>query len=191
MLLDTGSFCQQAQFIATGVGFVKEKEIPLTVCVATGASDAALSGNVLLITLDDNDESITVPFKVPLDYDESADELAVTLTAELTTGDNDTNAITIDLDQVEYARPGDAATVDKTADTTSDAQGIAVTVEEYTFDLSGLGWKAGDCLSIEIDAQETGTAIAVVYAAAIRYRSDLVAFEHEFRSDVDKAVTND
>lgn len=182
--------------LITGDGFIREVPIPLTACVATGASAAALSSNMLVITFDADNESISVPFTVPLDYDESQDKLAVVLTALLTTGDKsaESNIVSLDLDQVFRARPGELKAVtplDMSALVTSDAQSVDdVDVEQYVFDLSGLGMKPGDALTIEIDAQETGTAVATVYGAAIRYRSDIVAYDENQRDDVTKAITN-
>jgi len=190
--MSMGTFLQRLNEIVTGHGFIKEVPIPLSACVATGASAPALSGNVLLMSFDADDESISIPFQVPLDYDESKDELCVVITAELTTGDNSTNAIALDLDQVERARPGESATDDMTSDTTSDSQGVAITVEQYSFDLSGLSLQVGDVLTIEIDAQETGTAVAAVYGAAVRYRSCIVPFNRGAeRSDITNKITND
>ena len=184
--MNEANFLARLAWLVTGDGFLREKQIPLNGCIATGASAAALSSNTILITLDDDDESITVPVVVPLDYDETNDALAVVLTALLTTGDMsaETNTITIDLDQVKRARPGETAVDDLTTDVTSDAQSIDDdAIANYVFDLSGLSLQAGDVLSVEIDAQEGGTAIAVVYAAKILYRSDIVAYDSDERSN--------
>ena len=183
------NFLKRLAGLVVGDGFVREVPIPLSAVIATGASAPALSSNVVVVTFDADDESITIPFQVPLDYDRSKDELAVVVTAELTTGDASANAVALDLDEVWRARPGGAAVDELTP--VSDSQNVAVTVEQYVFDLSGLSLKPGDVLSIEVDAQETGTAVATVYGAAVRYRSSLVATESEFRSDIDLAVTND
>lgn len=185
--MNQANFLKQLEGLITGDGFLREKQIPLTACVATGASAAALSSNVLCITFDADDESVSVPVTVPLDYDESKDALAVVITAELTTGDASSNKIELDLDQVKRARPGSAASDDLTASVTSDSQNVAVTVANYVFDLSGLSLQAGDVLTVEIDAQETGTAVATIYAAKIWYRSDIVAFDSDERSSSDMA----
>lgn len=188
--MNEGNFLKQLDGLITGDGFLREKQIPLNACIATGASTAALSSNTILITLDDNDESITIPVVVPLDYDETNDALAVVLTALLTTGDASvgSNIITIDFDQVKRARPGESAVDDLTSSVTSDAQSIDdVAIADYVFDMSGLSLRAGDVLSVEIDAQETGTAVSVVYAAKILYRSDIVAFDSDDRSNANMA----
>ena len=146
-----------------------------------------------VIYLQDDNDSVTIQFQVPLDYDETLDELAVTLTALLTTGDLSaaTNYITLDLDQVKYVRAGETAAVDESSNVTSDAQNVDdVTIAQYTWDLTGLDLKPGDCLSIEIDAQETGTAEAGIYGASVRYRSDLAAYDWDQRESVDTAITN-
>ena len=189
--MNQANFLQRMNELITGDGFIREIPIPLSAVISTGASAPALSSNLAVVTFDADDESITIPFQVPLDYSESQDELAVVITAELTTGDNSTNAIALDLDEVWRARPGEAAADELSDDVTSDSQGVAVTVEQYTFDMSGLNLKPGDVLSIEIDAQETGTAVATIYGAAIRYRSSLASDDQDFRSEVDKPITND
>lgn len=183
------SFLQRLDGIVTGDGFIREKQIPLSAVLSTGASAPALSSNVVVVTFDADDESITIPFQVPLDYDESRDELAVIITAELTTGNAAANKIELDLDVVKRARPGEAAVDSLTV--TSDSQNVVITVEEYTFDMSSLSLKPGDVLSIEVDAQETGTAVATIYGAAVRYRSSLAADDNSFRSEIDKVITND
>lgn len=191
--MNEGNLIRRIEEIVTGFGFVREKQIPLSACVATGASAPALASNVLVATFDADNESLTLPFQVPLDYDESVDELAVVLTALLTTGDLSAavNFITLDLDQVKVARAGETAVTDETSNVTSDAQGVDdAAIAQYAFDLSGLGLKPGDVMSIEIDGQETGTAVATIYGACARYRSDLATFDYDFRSDVDKEITN-
>jgi plastocyanin len=183
-----GVFLKQLGNLVTGSGYIRE--VPIT--LDSGASAAALTTNMAYVQFDADDESISIPFQVPLDYDETLDELAVVVTAELITGDNSTNAIAIDLDQVIRARPGAAAVDDMSSSVTSDSQGIAVTVEQYTFDMSSLSLQVGDVLTIEIDAQETGTAVAYVYGVAIRYRSDIVAYNRgDEREVIDTVITND
>jgi len=185
-----GNFLNRVSGLVTGDGFLREKQIPLTACVATGASAAALSSNTIVITLDADNESITVPVTVPLDYDESKDALAVVLTALLTTGDMsaETNTIALDLDQVIRARLGESAVDDLSSSVTSDSQSVDdEAIADYVFDLSGLSLEVGDVLSVEIDAQETGTAVATVYAAKILYRSDLAAFNEGERSNSNMA----
>jgi len=184
--MNQANMLAQMEGLITGDGFLREKQIPLTSCIATGASDAALASNMITISLDADNESISIPVTVPLDYDASKDALAVVLTALLTTGDMSvgTNTITLDLDQVKMARLGGTAVVDKTSDVTSDAQLVDDdAIADYVFDLSGLAWAPGDVLTAEIDAQEAGTAVATVYAAKIFYRSDIVAYELDDRSN--------
>lgn len=194
--MNEANFLKRLGALVTGEGFVREKDVPLPACIATGAAAAALSSNVVVITFDANNESITVPFKVPLDYDETLDELTVVLTALLTTGDGSTNAISLDLDQVKLARPGQTAVTDKTSDVTSQPSNVvSADIAEYVFEVSGndvdkLGLKAGDCMSIEIDAQETGTGVATVYGVSVRYRSDLAAYDWDNRETVDVEITN-
>lgn len=190
MSFSEGNFLNRVSGLVTGDGFLREKQIPLTACVATGASAAALSSNTIVITLDADNESITVPVTVPLDYDESKDALAVVLTALLTTGDMsaETNTIALDLDQVIRARLGESAVDDLSSSVTSDSQSVDdEAIADYVFDLSGLSLEVGDVLSVEIDAQETGTAVATVYAAKILYRSDLAAFNEGERSNSNMA----
>ena len=188
--MNEANFLKRLEGLVTGDGFLREKQIPLNGCIATGASTAALSTNAIVITFDADDESITIPVVVPLDYDESNDALAVVLTARLTTGDESagSNTIDLDLDQVIRARPGASDVADLSSDVTSDSQGVDdLLIANYVFDLSGLVSKGGDVLSVEIDAQETGTAEATIYAAKILYRSDIVAFDLDDRSNSNMA----
>jgi len=185
------NFLKRVSSLKTGDGFVREKVIPLSSVVADGASAAALSSGVISIQLDANNESLTTPFQVPSDYDESKDGLSIVVTAELTTGDGSTNAITLNLDDVYLIRPGAAAPEDISSSVTSDAQGVAATVEQYVFDLSGLGLKVGDVLHIGIDAQRDGSGVAKVYGVSLRYNSDLASFNEDERSSVTFQVTND
>lgn len=188
--MNEGNFLKRLEGLITGDGFLREKQIPLTACVLTSAGAVALSSNAIVLLFDANNESITIPVVVPLDYDESNDALAIVLTARLTTGDESAGANTmdLDLDQVIRARPGAADVADLSSDVTSDSQGVDdLLIVEYVFDLSGLTHKAGDVLSVEIDGQETGTAVATIYAAKILYRSDIVAFDSDDRSNVNMA----
>ncbi len=188
--MNPATFLHRLNRVITGHGFLREKQIPLTACVATGASDAALSSNMIVITFDADDESVTIPVTVPLDYDESNDAIAVVLTALLTTGDMSagTNTITLDFDQVIRARAGESAVDDMSSDVTSDAQLVDdEAVADYLFDMSGLTLRAGDVISVEIDAQEAGTAVATIYAVKILYRSDLVAFDVDDRNNSNMA----
>ena len=187
------NFIKRVEFLVSGDGFVREAKIPLSACIATGASAPALSSNVLVATFDANDESLTIPFQVPLDYDASQDALAVCMTALLTTGDLSagTNLISLDLDQVNVARPGETAVTDESANVTSDAQSVDdAAITEYTWDLSSLGLLPGDVMSIEIDAQETGTAVATIYGVSVRYRSDLTSYDQDKRGSVDVTIDN-
>lgn len=189
--MNEGNFLKRVESLVSGEGFIREKDVPLSACIATGASAAALSSNVVVITFDADNESVTVPFKVPMDYDEAQDELAVVLTALLTTGDGSSNKILLNLDQVKLARLGQTAVTDETSNVTSlDQNVLSTAIAEYAWTLSGLGLKAGDCLSIEIDAQETGAAVATLYGAAVRYRSDLAAYDPADRSKIDIELTN-
>ncbi len=186
--MNEGNLLARISGLVTGDGFLREKQIPLNACIATGASTAALSTNMIVITFDADNESISVPVTVPLDFDESKDALAVVLTARLTTGDDSagSNIMSLDLDQVIRARPGESDVDDMSSDVTSDAQTVDdLVVANYVWDLSGLGLQVGDVLTVEIDAQETGTAVATLYAAKILYRSDLAAFNVEDRSNSD------
>lgn len=188
MPMNQVNFLQRVNGLVTGDGFIREVEVPLiSVLVQSGTAVAEVS-DMLALKLQDDNDSIVVPFQIPLDYSESNDELAIVVTAELTTGDNDTNAIDLDLDVVMQARPGEDAPAALTV--VSDSQDVAVTVEQYTFDLSSLDLKPGDILSIEIDSQETGTAEVCIYGVTMRYRSSLATDDVDFRSEVDKAVTN-
>lgn len=191
--MNEANFLKRVEFLVTGDGFVREVPISLSDVIATTASDPVLSSNVLQMTLAANDESLTVPFQIPLDYDEGNDALAVCLTALLTQGDKSagSNIISLDLDQVKVARPGETGITDETSNVTSDAQSVDdVVIAEYTWDLSGLGLKPGDVMSIEIDSQETGTAVATIYGASIRYRSDLTSNDPDKRGSVDVTIDN-
>jgi len=168
--MNPGTFLKNIGRLITGDGFVREKHIPLASLINTSGTALALASNVAVIYLQDDDDSVTVQFQVPLDYDESMDELAVVLTALLTTGDLSvgTDYITLDFDQVKYMRAGETAAVDETANVTSDAQDVDDdAIAQYVFNLSGLGLLAGDCLSIEIDATETGAGEAGIYGCLL------------------------
>lgn len=191
--MNEANFLQRMNGIVPGDGFVREVPIPLKACVNTNGTDSALISNMIGQKLQDDNDSITLPVAIPLDYDETQDKLAVVLFAQLTTGDlsAETNYITLDLDQVKLARPGAASVADKSSDVTSDAQTPDdATMEEYTWDLSGLGLKVGDQLSVEIDSQESGTAEVTIFGAALRYKSCLAAFHQTHRGAVDTAVEN-
>lgn len=196
--MNEGNMLKRMDELVTGEGFIREVPIPVSACLnASGTAVANVSGVLTWYGQDDND-SITIPFKVPLDYDQTKDELCVVLTAELTTGDGvaGSNAIALDIDVVGIARPGSSAksvlgTETGTTAYTSDSQNVALTIEEYAFNLSGLGLKPGDVLSIEMDVQEDGTAEVSIYAVSVKYRSDIVAYDSALRSEITDTTTND
>lgn len=188
--MNQGNFLARLEGLVTGDGYLREKQIPMTACIVSNADAVTLATNAIVLKFDANDESVTIPVVVPLDYDESQDALAVVLTARLTTGDEsgESNTIDLDLDQVIRARPGVSDVADLSSDVTSDSQGVDdLLIANYVFDLSGLTHKAGDVLSVEIDSQKTGTAEATVYAIKILYRSDIVAFDLNKRSNPNMA----
>lgn len=188
--MNEGNFLQRMNDIVTGDGFVREVEIPLISCLnANGTAVASVSGVLAWLGQDSND-SILVPFKVPVDYDPALDKLAIIITAEETTAtDLSSHYIELDLDVVGLVRVGAAAKTTLTV--VSDSQKIALTVEEYSFDLSGLGLKPGDVLGIEMDAQETGTAETSIYAVTMKYMGNLAANNHDIRGNVNSLTTND
>lgn len=193
MSITEKNFLKRLDGLVTGDGFVREAIIPLSSVIATGASAPALASNVAVVTFDANDESISIPFQVPLDFDESQDKLAVVLTAQLTTGDMSvgSNIITLDFDEVWRARPGEAAVDELSSLVTSDAQSVDdEVIAQYSFEMSGLTLQVGDVLTIEIDAQETGTAEATIYGVAVRYRSTLVANNYAERADIAAEIDN-
>lgn len=161
--------------------FLVEQSVPLSAVLNGGTAVAAGTNGQLSIAFDADNEAINIPFAVPHDYDEAKDVLQVSLIAELTTGNGSTNAIELNIDRVARARVGEDAG-DVAVSYTDQAQNMGVAVAEYSFDISGLGHKRGDALSIEIDAQETGTAVGSVYGILIRYGSTLAAFDQADRS---------
>ena len=191
--MNTANFLKRISGIVTGDGYVHEVPIPLSSVITAGADATALASNVAIILFDADNESVNIPFQVPLDYDESKDELCLVLTALLTTGDKSagTDIITLDFDAVNRIRPGETAVEDLASSVTSDAQSVDdVVIAEYAFDMSGLTHKVGDVLTIEIDAQKTGTAECTVYGAAMRYRSCLVPFNQTEREAITTEIDN-
>ena len=191
--MNQANFLAQLEGLITGDGFVREVPVPLSALINTSGTALALASNVAVLYLNDTNDSVTFQIQLPLDYDESKDELAVCLTALLTTGDMsaETPTITLDLDQVNNMRLGASAADDISADVTSDAQSVDdEAIAQYTWDLSGLSLKRGDCLSIEVDSTEVGTSEAAIYGASFRYRTDLVAFNTDERSDVAVKAAN-
>lgn len=186
------NFLRRTDDIISGEGFIREVSIPVSSCLNTGTAVANVSGVLAGILKADN-ESLVIPFKIPLDYDETKDELVVCVTAELTTGDGvaGSNAMALDLDVIGLVRPGDATKTTISTQYLTDSQNVALTVEEYAFAISGQESKVGDVLSIEVDAQEDGTAEVSIYAVTVKYRSTLSAFTQGRRSEITDVTTND
>jgi hypothetical protein len=194
-----GNLLKRIDGLVTGDGYVREVVIPLTATVATGASAAAIQNpNLVGVVFDADNESITIPFVIPLDYDATQDELAVAITADQATGDGTagSNAISLNVDQVNMVRPGGTgggAIVDITTEAQASAgadQVVTAGIAQYVFDLSGLGLLPGDVVSIEIDAQEDGTASVLIWGATVRYRTCLAAYDEAQREDIARAITN-
>lgn len=182
--------------MATGDGYVREFNYPLASLINTGGTAYALSNNLGVLLLQDDNDSVHFQFQVPLDYDASQDELAVTLTTHLSTGDLSvgTNKITLNFGTVRYIRPGDAPVAggtDLDSLVTSQPQTPDdLLITQQVFDLSHLGLKPGDCMSVEISATEDGTAEAVVFGATVRYRSGLAANDIAQRESIERPIDN-
>jgi len=193
MSFTEANFLMRVSGLVSGDGFVREVPVPLSAVISTGADAPALGANIAVVTFDADNESVSVPFQVPLDYDESKDELCVVLTALLTTGDMSAlaNIMVLDFDQVNRIRPGAAAVADLSALVTSDAQSVDdEAIAQYAFNMSGLSHKVGDVLTIEIDGTETGVAVATIYGVSVRYRSCLCAFNLVERSNIAEEIDN-
>ena len=186
---------RMANLVAGSTTLLREVPVPLSSLIASGASATALSSNVAIVTLDADNESVSFPIRVPWDYDADRDKLAVGLVCRLTTGDMSGEAeyVALDLDQVNVARMGESDVTDLSSSVTSNSQNPDdEAITEYVWDLSGLGIKPGDALTVEIDAQSTGssTPAVTVYGAFFRYASDIVAYDKDTREAVTNAITN-
>lgn len=154
-----------------GDGFRVIRSYTPTALNVSGAT-RAVTNSVDRVIFDADNESVILNFTVPEDYDETANELKVSLYCEYISG----TSLDVDLDVVTRARAGAAL-----ADITSSlADPAAYTLDAAAdngwkeFTLSGVQFLPGDVLAIEIDAQETGSGIVHVLGAQVQYKSTLV-----------------
>lgn len=180
------TYLQQLQFIVTGEGFVREKEVPLE-RVHLQSSGAPLTTTLSTNPgFDKDDTNITtlawaagkvvaagLRIKMPTDYDESADTLSIWLYAKMSGSTDTTTAITAEVWKVS------AGTTDLAPDQTADLTSSYAWVE---FDLDGNSIDANEILQVALTPEAHGTDAIHVAAIAIRYQSDLVPYNHAERS---------
>ena len=116
-------------------------------------------------------------FTVPVDYDESRDELYVDVFAQ-SEGDTDTPAI----DGAIYRkRAATALSADLDPTISAAISDDSTGGGRVTVDASGLGFQPKDVLSIKLTTGAHATDDVHVYGISIRYRSTIVAQNHSDR----------
>lgn len=177
-----GTFLKKFESIITGFGF--KKEIPglgiNQLRLSTGGILVVDSGNPGRVSLETNFEGVQLPssqtdlgsltFKIPRDYDQTQDELAIRFLANSA---GDTNTPTIDA-ALYSKRTGVALTADldptiSAAVNTNTA--IAAWVE---VNCDTLSLQPGDVVTVLFTTSAHTTDALNVYSIEVIYRSDLV-----------------
>lgn len=184
--MNTGNFLQALQFLATGIGFVREKEIPLerVHLQSSGAPlTTTLSTNPGFIKNDTNVTCLAwdgakvveagLRIKVPADYDESADKLSIWLYAKM--GGSTDTATAIDAKVWKASAGTTDLDPTKTPDLTSEYAWVEL-------NLDGEDIEANEVLQVALWPETHGTDDVLVASIVIRYQSDLVPYNHAERS---------
>ena len=190
--LDTRDFKRQIlNATNNGSGFLKS--LPLQICTRPNSSGApALTSGVAYNAFDNDSDAVCFSVALPADYDNSAsysssatgiqsDELYLELYAAMpNTG---TGASTLEIDSFKYVRLSNAsgATVDTMATTvtltTAQTGSVAISnsvVTRYRWNLSGLGLRPNDCISVLMGCTVGGSGDAIyVYGAQFLYRTNV------------------
>ncbi len=179
---NAGTFLKKMEGMITGFGFKKEIQgVDInSLRLATGAILVADSGNPGRVSLETNFEGVQLPssqtdlgsltFKIPRDYDQTQDELAIRFLAN-SAGDNDTPTI----DGALYRKRAGVALSSDLDPTISAAvntnTGIAGWVE---INCDSLSLQPGDAVTALFTSSAHTSDALSVYAIEVIYRSDLV-----------------
>jgi hypothetical protein len=182
MGMNPGTFLKRAESIITGFGYKKEiaglgiNQLRL----ADGAPLASGSGNPMYASLETYHEGVqlassqtalgVLAFKIPRDYDQTQDELAIRFLANSA---GDTNTPTIDASL--YRKRAGAAISGDLDPTISAAVNTNTAIADWVeVNCDGLSLQPGDVVTA-IFASSAHTSDALnVYEIEIIYRSDLV-----------------
>lgn len=190
MAITGHNFLNRFDEIIPGDGYVCEQVVPLLAVKCTDTP--AVASKVLSTTLDTVDEALWVPVDVPIDFDETKNELWIGVLAERTAGSAADDGVTLTVDEVGRVREGELAILDASAKFKNNSNNIVSdTLDWYYFKLEAatgqtLVHQAGDRLTVELSAIINDTAAddgeIEVYGVRVLYRSDLVAFDKDKRS---------
>ncbi len=182
MGMNPGTFLKRAESITTGFGY--KKEIPglgiNQLRLATGGILVVDSGNPGRVSLETSFEGVQLPssqtalgsltFKIPRDYDQTQDELAIRLLANSA---GDTNTPTIDA-SLYRKREGVALTADLDP-TISGATNTNTALADWVeVNCDALSLQPGDAVTVQLTTSAHNSDALNVYAIEVIYRSDLV-----------------
>lgn len=193
-LLDQGSYGAQLSSAATFTGIIRTIPVPLTAITIDGTSatldstdTSAPNAGALQITLANSDNTAMIAVMLPDDYDERSydtddlypgDTLKLRVLAKATT----TTTNTLAIDDIVYTRDGDAALTDPTLSTAqSTAQTVSASAYDiYEFDLSGLGLRACDAVTVTLGTTIAGDNI-LVRGVSLVYRGHIITTDNTRR----------
>lgn len=182
MGLNPGTFLKRAESIITGFGY--KKEIPglgiNQLRLATGGILVVDSGNPGRVSLETSFEGVQLPssqtalgsltFKIPRDYDQTQDELAIRLLAN-SAGDSDTPTI----DGAVYRKRAGAALSSDLDPTISAAVNSNTNIADWVeVNCDSLSLQPGDAVTVQLTSSAHTSDALNVYAIEVIYRSDLV-----------------
>ena len=177
-----GTFLKKMEGMITGFGY--KKEIPglgiNQLRLPTGGILAVDSGNPGRVSLETSFEGVQLPssqtalgsltFKIPRDYDQSQDELAIRFLANSA---GDTNTPTIDA-ALYRKRAGAALSSDLDPTISAAVNTNTVTAGYVEVNCDGLGLQPGDAVTVQFTTSAHTTDALNVYEIEAIYRSDLV-----------------
>jgi hypothetical protein len=181
MLLNPVNFLKHIKNLVTGdEGFNKDNFLPVGSFAVgnTNMATAALSNSLpaTALVLDTDADNFVVPFRVPRDYDEHADELTISVLARNASGTSDTlqpSAVT----KGNPEKDEDLAALSGFSAPTATTINAGFKIGEVPVTLSGFGLERGDLVFVNyLVGGTTGSGITHVLGAKATYRSTLVSY---------------
>jgi hypothetical protein len=177
-MMTAGNFNRVAVKVSPGSGWFHTIPIQLGGVVWSSVTPALTTG-ALEAVMNNSGDNAAIGFIVPGNYDQNKDKLRLVVNAIST----DATGNTLEIGDVRYWRDGAAAVADPSLSSTQDDSQtiIAATMEKYTFDLSSLGLKPYDSVTITLDCTVGGTSITI-RGLAVEYCGSLVNADPSLRA---------
>jgi hypothetical protein len=190
--MDSSNFTTQMALAPDkqGGGLMVEQVLPLgsikdgaglTLTGATTPTIAAIeTSGVAIVVAASQTAAGTILWQVPIDYDETSDELYIDL---LTQSSGDTNTPTIDA-TIFRKRAGAALSDDLNPTISAAIPNNTAKAAIRTINASGLGLQRQDALTIDLITGTHTTDTVGIYSVTLRYKSSIASYRHADRGSL-------